>query len=405
MAGLTIAAAPTDRGPQPTSSPLPWSAVTRLTVTDFRCYGRAALTADHRPVVLTGPNGAGKTNLLEAVSFLAPGRGLRRAALRDVTRTDAAPPARWAVAARIETPHGPVAIGTGLDADKIGTGAGRRVVRIDGTAAESQADLGRHVGLVWLTPQMDRLFIEGTSGRRRFLDRLVYGFHPSHAATLNAYDQVMRERSRLLKEGRGDARWLTALEDQMAGHAVAIAAARRDVVARLQAAHETAPAGDQASAFPRADLALDGSVERWLEEEPALAVEERLRAGWSGSRRIDAIAGGAADGPHRTDLTVAYRAKGIPASSGSTGEQKALLIGLVLANARLMAAERGAPPLLLLDEVAAHLDRDRRAALFEEILGLRAQAWMTGTDDALFEALGDRARWFGVRDAEVMERL
>lgn len=401
---MTIAAAPTDRGAEPASSPLPRLAVTRLTVTDFRCYRRATLQCDHRPVVLSGPNGAGKTNLLEAVSFLAPGRGLRRAALREVTRTGAALQAVWAVAAHLETPGGPVSIGTGLDPDGAANGSGRRLVRIDGTPAESQTDLGHHVGLVWLTPQMDRLFIEGAAGRRRFLDRLVYGFHPGHAAALSAYEQAMRERSRLLREGRGDPRWLSALEDQMAGHAVAIAAARRDVVARLRAAHAVPERQAAATAFPRADLALEGMVETWLTDGPALTVEDRLRALWADSRRLDAVTGGAADGPHKTDLAVAYGAKGIPAAAGSTGEQKALLIGLMLANARLMAAERGAPPLLLLDEVAAHLDRDRRAALFEEILGLRAQAWMTGTDAALFEALGDRARWFGVRDAEVMER-
>lgn len=401
---MTIAAAPTDRGTEPASRPLPRLAVTRLTVTDFRCYRRATLQCDHRPIVLTGPNGAGKTNLLEAVSFLAPGRGLRRAVLREVTRTGAPAPARWAVAAQIESPQGPVAIGTGLDPEGAAGGAGRRLVRIDGTPAESQTDLGHHVGLVWLTPQMDRLFIEGAAGRRRFLDRLVYGFHPGHAAALNGYEQAMRERARLLKDGRGDPSWLSALEDQMAGHAVAIAAARRDVVAQLQAAQEAAPSQAGTTAFPRADLAVEGTVETWLAEDPALAVEDRLRGLWADNRRLDAVTGGAADGPHKTDLAVAYRAKGIPAALGSTGEQKALLIGLVLANARLMAAERGAPPLMLLDEVAAHLDRDRRAALFDEILGLRAQAWMTGTDAALFEALGDRARWFGVRDAEVMER-
>ena len=379
--------------------------VRRLTVTQFRCYERARVESDGRPVVLTGPNGAGKTNLLEALSFLAPGRGLRRAALADVGRRQAPAGTTWGIAAELDTPAGPVSIGTGLDPAAAEAGGSRRLVRIDGRPAESQAALGTHVTLTWLTPQLDRLFLEGSGNRRRFLDRLVFNFHPDHAGHLTAYEQALRERARLLKDGRPDRTWLDALEDTMAGNAVAIAAARREMVERLRAADSVASFGGTASddLFPRAELALSGAVEGWLADAPALAVEDRFRARLAETRPIDAVAGGAADGPHRGDLRVRHAGKDLPASECSTGEQKALLIGIVLANARLLAAERGAPPLLLLDEIAAHLDRRRRAALFEEIVALGAQAWLTGTDQELFSALGDRAHHFTVEDGRIGE--
>ncbi len=375
-------------------------AVGRLIVTDFRCYDAARIEADARPVVLTGPNGAGKTNLLEALSFLAPGRGLRRVRLQDALRRGAPPGARWAVAARVDTPLGPVAIGTGLDPEAPPETL-RRVVRIDGRTASSQGELAQHVALVWLTPQMDRLFIEGTGNRRRFLDRLVYGFHPEHSGHLTAYEQAMRERARLLREDRADDAWLGALEYTMATNGVAVAAARREVTLRLHHAAETAPADRP---FPRADLAATGLVEDWLGEMPALAAEDALRLRLAQMRRVDAVAGGAAEGPHRSDLAVRHRAKDMPAEFCSTGEQKALLIGIVLANARLLAAERGAPPILLLDEIAAHLDAGRRQALFQAILDLGAQAWLTGTDAGLFAELGSRARHYAVEDARLAER-
>ncbi len=376
--------------------------VRRLTVTQFRCYERARVESDGRPVVLTGPNGAGKTNLLEALSFLAPGRGLRRAALADVGRRQAPAGSAWAIAAELETPAGPVSIGTGLDPAAAETGGSRRLVRIDGRPAESQSALGAHVALTWLTPQLDRLFLEGSGNRRRFLDRLVFNFHPDHAGHLTAYEQALRERARLLKDGRPDPAWLDALEDGMAADAVAIAAARREMVERLRAADSVAEFGAGGDdLFPRADLDLSGAVEGWLAEDPALAVEDRFRARLKETRPIDAVAGGAADGPHRGDLLVRHAGKDLPAADCSTGEQKALLIGIVLANARLLTAERGAPPLLLLDEIAAHLDRRRRAALFEEIVALGAQAWLTGTDPELFAALGDRAQHFTVEDGRI----
>jgi DNA replication and repair protein RecF len=372
-------------------------AVTRLTLTEFRNYRTLRLQVAPAPVVLTGANGAGKTNLLEALSFLAPGRGLRRARIGEIGRRptggQAEGPANWAVAAVVATPDGPVDIGTGRDPES-DAATERRVVRIDGAPARSQNELARLLGVSWLTPEMDRLFIEAASGRRRFLDRLAYGFVPDHASHLAAYERAMRERARLLRDAAApDAAWLAALEHAMAENGVAVAAARRDTVDRLSRSLALGT-----GAFPRPSVAVDGTVERWLDEGPALAAEDRLRALLAGARRQDAEAGGAADGPHRSDLVVHHVGKAMPAALCSTGEQKALLVALVLAAARLQALERGAPPLLLLDEIAAHLDEARRAALFDEICALGAQAWMTGTDRRLFDALDDRAQFFTVAD-------
>ncbi|WP_145734816.1 DNA replication/repair protein RecF [Nitrospirillum pindoramense] len=377
------------------SAPLAALAVTRLTVTRFRSYAHARLLLDRRPVALTGPNGAGKTNLLEAVSFLAPGRGLRRAKLGDVERMQAPDESwetrGWAVAAEVATPLGTVEIGTGRDPAGA-PGSERRVVHIDGRPAKSQMALAQYVSCVWLTPQMDRLFVEGAAGRRRFLDRLVFGFDPDHAGRLSRFEQAMRDRIRLLREG-GDPAWLTVLEDQMATSGVAVAAARRDVTARLAAACRRG-----VGPFPAPGLALTGTVDSWLADRPALEAEDTLRRALAESRRLDAHAGTTTVGPHRSDLAVTYLAKGIPAELGSTGEQKALLIAIVLANARLMAAEGAAPPLLLLDEVAAHLDAERRTALFQEVLATGSQAWMTGTDAATFAELGTAATHVRVAD-------
>ncbi|MFQ5775783.1 MAG: DNA replication/repair protein RecF [Kiloniellaceae bacterium] len=376
----------------------------RLAVRNFRCYAHAEVSADARPVVLTGPNGAGKTNLLEAISFLAPGHGLRRARLGEVDRrapaVPGAPAGPWAVAATVMTPEGPREIGTGREPAAEQDGAGRaperRVVKIDGAFVRGQQSLGAIVRMVWLTPQMDGLFREGPAGRRRFLDRLVYGFDPAHAGRVSAYEQSLRERARLLKAGRGDDAWLGALEDSMARHGVAIAAARRNLVARLAEActHRVGP-------FPVARPGLAGEVESWLDEMPALDAEERLRARLAGTRGRDAESGGAALGPHRSDLSVRHLASDLPAEVCSTGEQKALLLSIVLAHARLLALDHGGAPLLLLDEVAAHLDRARRLALYEEVLSLGAQAWLTGTDAAVFAPLGEAARFFRVADAAV----
>jgi len=385
--------------------------LSRLSVTDFRCYAHAEIEPDGRPVVLAGPNGAGKTNLLEAISYLAPGRGLRRARLSDVERRVTlvdGPAGPWAVAATAVTPEGPRELGTGRDpalgmqtGGPAGGPAGgngeagrpreRRVVRIDGAPARSQQELGEILAIVWLSPRMDGLFRDGASARRRFLDRLVYGFDPAHAGRVAAYEQALRERARLLKLGGAEDAWLAALEDTMARHGVAIAAARRDLVERLAQA-----SGTGHGLFPVAGWALDGEAEVALAGQAALVVEDGLRARFAESRSRDAVVGGAAAGPHRSDLRVSHLERALPAELCSTGEQKALLISIVLAHARLLALHRDAAPLLLLDEIAAHLDETRRRALFDEILGLGVQAWLTGTDAGVFADLGERARFFRV---------
>ncbi|HSR71329.1 MAG TPA: DNA replication/repair protein RecF [Kiloniellales bacterium] len=384
--------------------PAVWLA--RLRVEAFRSYACAELATDGRPVVLTGPNGAGKTNLLEAISFLAPGRGLRRARLAEIEhRTEYEPTngagsrARmpWAVAATVVTPDGPRELGTGRDPAAEPNGRERRLIRIDGAPARGQQSLSEILALVWLTPQMDGLFREGATGRRRFLDRLVYGFDPAHAGRVGAYEQALRERARLLRTGQADPAWLSALEEGLAGRGVAIAAARRATVARLA---EACAGGT--GAFPVAELALAGEVEAWLDEVPALDAEERLRERLAAVRGEDAETGGAALGPHRSDLLVRHVGRDQPAELCSTGEQKALLIAIVLAHARLLAAQRGAPPVLLLDEVAAHLDPARRQALYDEILGLGAQAWLTGTEPAIFAEFGTAAQFIHVGNARLV---
>ena len=371
------------------------ASVSRLTLSDFRNYRHLRLDLDAAPVVLTGANGAGKTNVLEALSFLAPGRGLRNAKLASVGRLRGEAESPWAVSVRLARPSGQCEIGTGLEQDETGSasGEGRRVTRINGAAVRGQAPLAEEIGVLWLTPTMDRLFSEGPASRRRFLDRMVSGLEPGHARQLAAYERGLRERSRLLGE-RADNGWIDAVEETLAAHAVAVAAARRESVARLSAtlARQTGP-------FPRAALAIEGEVEQWLDEAPAIDVEARLCQALAASRRHDAESGGAAHGPHRADLTVANLDTDMPAARCSTGEQKALLIAIVIANTKLHTARRGETPLLLLDEVVAHLDPDRRAALLDAVLELGAQAWLTGTEPALFEAITARAQFFTIRDA------
>jgi len=358
------------------------------------------LTPGANSVVLTGPNGAGKTNILEAISFLSAGRGLRGCKLSDVSRHDADRP-NWAVAARLETPDGTVNLGTGLEAVSDGdlTVKDKRVVRIDGENGARPAAFGDILQVSWLTPQMDRLFIEAPSGRRRFLDRIVANFHGAHLREVNAYERVMRERNRILADGMGDASWLDALEGRMAEHGVAVAAARLDAQARLAGAIE-----DSRSSFPRAILAVDGLLENGLSAgRPALAVEDDFRRTLKDNRAQDSRRGRADAGPHKTDLLVTHRDKDMPAALCSTGEQKALLIGITLASARITESVFGAAPLLLLDEVVAHLDSERRLSLFDELATLGAQVWLTGTDRLLFDDLDGRARAYCVENNNVIE--
>jgi DNA replication and repair protein RecF len=361
--------------------------VLRLDLTAFRSYAHLRLDVALAPVVLTGPNGAGKTNLLEAVSFLAPGRGLRGAKLVSVVR--AAGSAPWAVAAVATNPDGDIRLGTGLSFD----GKDKRLVHVNGLAVKGQGALSRHLGVVWLTPAMDRIFLDAPSSRRRFLDRLVTTFDPDQTGRIAAYEHAYRQRMRLLRDGIEDKAWYLALEDTLARYGVAVAAARADMVTRLNAA-----LAEARGPFPGAGLSLLGEIDRWLSEMPAVDVEQKLRAALAGSRTAHTPDAG----PHRSDLVVTFgclghASHGLAAAMCSTGEQKALLISIVLASARLQAAKRGFPPVLLLDEIAAHLDPDRRQALFAEILAMGAQAWMTGTDEELFAGLGDRAQYWRVR--------
>lgn len=370
----------------------------RLTLTDFRSYQRLDLDLDGRPVALSGPNGAGKTNLLEAISLLGPGRGLRHARLDELARIGGA--GGWAVSARLESDGDERVLGVG---GGLGNGAGdvdRRVCRVDGAPASGPSAFADCLRLIWLTPAHDRLFLEGAGERRRFLDRMAMALDPAIARASTDYETAMRQRQKLLDERSRDDAWLSALELQMAENGVAVAAARRDMAGALVAA----AVEDDDAAFPAAEIALEGEIEAALAYQPAADVEEEFAGNLKSNRRIDAEAGRALRGPHRSDLLVAHRAKGRPARLCSTGEQKALLIGLVLANARALSFKPGGAPLvLLLDEVAAHLDEDRRAALFDILDDLGFQCFMTGTDAALFEAWGPRAQAFEVRDGAVSE--
>ena len=373
----------------------------KLTLTDFRNYTSASLVLDGRSLVLTGPNGAGKTNILEAVSMLSPGRGLRTARLDEITRRDGENTHHWAVSALLQTKDDMVRIGTGLDA---GSPTTKRVVRIDGQTASGPGVLAEYFSVVWLTPQLDRLFAEGASQRRRFLDRLVLGVDPGHASVSSAYEKATRERMKVLEQGKDggsvDGAWLMALEEQMGANAIALAAARLSFVERLSGVIE---AREGQSAFPTATLHLVGALEDALRDgKSALEVEDWFLQALKQNRAVDAGAGRTTLGPNRSDLEVTFGKTGRPAKDCSTGEQKALLIGIVLANARLKKGlAGGAPPILLLDEIAAHLDPSRRLALFDELTALGAQAFLTGTEPSLFEGFGERAQHAHVENGSV----
>lgn len=368
--------------------------LSRLKLTDFRNYAAAALALDERHVVLTGDNGAGKTNLMEAVSLLSPGRGLRRAAYGDITRVGAA--GGFSIFAALDGMEGEVEIGTGIETGEETTS---RKLRINGTPAKTADELTDHLRLLWLTPAMDGLFTGASSDRRRFLDRLVLSLDPAHGRRASDFERAMRSRNKLLDEGRFDPSWLAGIEEQMASLGIAMALARQEMLGLLtrliEETRETSP-------FPSASLQLSGFMDGQF-TRPSVDLEDDYAAMLAESRYRDAGAGRTLDGPHRTDLIVHHREKAMEAERCSTGEQKALLTGLVLAHARLVGNLTGHAPILLLDEIAAHLDEGRRAALFDLIDGLGGQAFMTGTDRAMFSALNDRAQFFTVADGRVFE--
>lgn len=349
-----------------------------LSLSHFRSHKMGALSLDGRPVALYGPNGAGKTNILEAVSLFSPGRGIRRSSAEEMTRRPEA--IGWKVSGLLR------ADGQAHEIDIRSENGAARQVQVDGKSAP-QVQLGRLARVLWLIPAMDRLWIEGAEGRRRFLDRMTLSFFPDHATATLTYEKAMRERNRLLKDQISDAHWYVALERQMAEAGSRIHQARAASVERLLDAQSQAQ-----TAFPVAELEL-------IQSEGSMpGTESDFLDALADSRFRDIAAGRSLVGPHRTDMIGTFRDKGVPAKDCSTGEQKALLVSLILANARALKDDIGAPPILLLDEVAAHLDPDRRAALYDEICSLGAQAWMTGTEVGLFEALGPRAQYVEVTD-------
>lgn len=376
------------------------SAVLSLSLTRFRNYAQMRMKLpESGSIVLIGPNGVGKTNVLEAVSLLTPGKGLRHARVGEMDgMVNGLSSGAWAVASVVQTPMGEVVVSTGRDPEAT---TDKRVVLVDGKRVRGQADLGQYLSALWLTPQLDQLLYEGNSARRRFLDRLVYGFDAAHASRVLAYEASMTERNRLLKQGRMEDAWCGAIEHTMAEKTAAIAAARLEALARIQ---QVMPEAVQE--FPHAQLAIDGLAENALQDgATALAVEQLMRETWREERKQDAAAGGRTQsGPHRTRWEVWHPHKQMEAAQCSTGEQKALLIAVVLSQAFAAKQMTGNAPILLLDEVVAHLDSKRRGALFDALNAIGSQVWMTGTDAAQFSHLVGDAVFFDVDAGNVVPR-
>lgn len=373
-------------------------AVRRLTLTDFRNYESLRLEPQRSLIALTGANGAGKTNLLEAISLLMPGRGLRGVEFQTLARINGS--GHWAVAAAITTPQGDMQIGTAWQRDEEGEAVASRAVVIDGLAQKSAGALAGLLRMVWLTPAMDRLFQASPGDRRRFLDRMVMLFDAGHAGRVNAFEKLMRERNALLQDQSPDRAWLSSLETQMAEAAVAVAAARLNAIAIL--APEIG-AGQHQGPFPWAAVAIDGAMENLVTSHPAVEAEDLYRRQLAEGRGLDRAAGRALQGPHRSDLKVTHGPKSVAAENCSTGEQKALLIGLVLAQAKAAKTLFGAAPVLLLDEIAAHLDPERRKSLFSLLETLGSQVFMTGTEAQLFDGAGASAVVYQVEGGHLSE--
>lgn len=367
-------------------------ALSQLTLTNFRNHQDLRLELSAEPVVLTGLNGSGKTNILEAVSLLVPGRGLCRAASSQWQNNDSTAP--WAVAAMLDVPEGEVKIATGRD--PVNPQNERRIVLIDGQPAPSQQALAEHVVMSWVTPDMDRVLVDGPSARRKLIDRMAFSFDPAHAGRVHRYEKAMRERLKLLRDGVADAHWLSGLEDEMARTGVTIAAARMSMLRQLQTG-----IADTQSAFPQATLTIRGMAEEALDTMPALMVEDRLREALARVRDDDAMSGTSSVGVHRSDLKVIHRGHNCPAGNCSTGEQKALLIAIMMAYVRTLMRVRQMTPLFLLDDITSHLDSIRRTALFEELRFLKVQAWLTGTDEVPFSDLLPHAQAYHLGDGAV----
>ena len=382
--------------PQPALAAATALSISSLSLTHFRNYTQMRVETDASPVVLTGRNGAGKTNILEALSLLMPGRGLRRAKISELdNQKEAGLP--WSVAVMLMGTQGEVKIGTGRDPES-SEDESRRLVRIDGRTTKGQAELASHVAMSWLTPQMEQLFHEGTSAGRKFLDRLVFSFDGGHATRINAYEHAMRERNKLLSAPGADRFWLDSLEQTMAENAASIASSRINAAEHIDHEIKASPLS-----FPKAGLRVEGFVENRLQNgHSALAAETAFREALLAGRGQDSAAGRTLTGVHRSELSVTHLEKAMPAGSCSTGEQKALLLSIILAQARAGATSHGVVPVVLLDEVVAHLDGTRRLELFEEICQIGAQVWMTGTDASLFDGLKGKAQFFKVDNGKII---
>lgn len=368
--------------------------ISQLDLHAFRNYKQLRLELGSGPIVFSGHNGAGKTNILEAVSFLSPGRGLRSIKLSSADQANNHTP--WAVSAHINTIHGQRHIGTGRDPQaKIG----KRLIKIDGEKTSGQDALATVMGVIWITPHMGQIFNDSTSSRRKLLDRLVYNFDAEHAKRVSRYEQAMRERARLLQHPSYDPAWVSTLEQSMTEHSIAIAAARREAITHLQMAiHKSI------SPFPKAIIDVEGTTEDLLNDMPALQAEECLRELFATNRSYDAASGRTRYGAHRCDFVVQHMEKHVPAALCSTGEQKALLIAIILAEIRAKAEWKGSVPIVLMDDVIAHLDETRRQALFDEILAMNVQAWLTGTDKEMFKGLGNHSQFFNVCEGTLREK-
>ena len=366
--------------------------LSKLMVDNFRNYQKVNLQLDSPSVVLTGPNGAGKTNLLEAISLLAPGRGMRQARREHLPNVITQSP-HWAVAATVQSADGEVKIGSGVRLDAAHAG---RLMRLEGQTV-SQTEIGGYISVSWLAPHMDGIFVDSPSVRRRFLDRLVIAFDPAHIGRMARYEKALRQRSILLTEGQGDASWLQSLEAVLAETAVAVTAARQTLIRDLNQEAENGWLG-----FPGVRLGLVGDTEQWLADMPALQVEDKLMAAAKTARL-----GGdtATPGPHTSDLQAVHLASQTPAYLASTGQKKALLIAVVLAHARLQERRLGKSPLMLLDDVAAHLDANRRAALFEAVSLLGGQCWYSGSDEQQFDDLVGKAQFVSVRPISQSDQM